>query len=89
MIVVRLEDGTTVFGFAARALVARRAEGVLDTFWDRAAVAVVAEHSGDVHRGLASLPGARVIYDGSVADVASPLQLTGRELGHASVGLRR
>lgn len=72
MVVVRLVDGTVLFGFSPRAFVARRSGGVHDRFWERAAAASVEEHEGDLTRGICGLPGATPIYEAAIATAPAP-----------------
>lgn len=73
MIAVRLEDGTTVYAFGAMSVIARKASGDPDDFWQRGAEASLAQHGGALYDGLMGLPGARLIHDGPVGPVAGPL----------------
>ena len=65
MIAVRLEDGSTVYGFGANSVTAKNSAGTPDPYWQRAAEASVQE-TADVYHGLMALPGAKLIHAGAV-----------------------
>ena len=65
MIAVRLEDGSTVYGFGANSVTAKNSAGTPDPYWQRAAEASVEERA-DVYDGLMALPGATLIHAGAV-----------------------
>lgn len=76
MIAVRLEDGSTVYGFGASSVTAKSSAGAPDPYWQRAAEASVQERA-DVYDGLMALPGATLIHAGAVrpAPLDQPLAL--------------
>ena len=72
MLTVRLADGSTVYGFGAFSVLARNADGVPDPYWQKLAEQSIAE-SGDLYTALTSLPGAKVLHEGtSRAGVPAP-----------------
>lgn len=70
MIVVQLEDGTTIYAFGRFSVFARNAAGAPDRHWQSVAESLTGS-DGDLRAALTELPGARLIHEGQVIPPAN------------------